>query len=141
MRNKTQYIVSRETTEDEMKKIKKECKENDMRIEKEESCDIKYHVKSCRVYPADGHLVQFDGESGRLLVIQSLPHFKNERSKDGKPKIYNKVVAEIRWPGSLFRIMANSIIDEILDYDRLEKKKAPLKEFFKNNENDEIMFR
>ena len=65
-----------------------------------------------------------------------MPHFKNDRTKEGKSKIYSKVVAEIRWPGSLFRIMANSIMDEIQDYDDHEKKKSLSIEFLKQQDDD-----
>lgn len=139
MKNKKRYILSKETTEDEIQKIKDECKKNDMDVVNEESIDVQYDVKSCAIYAVDGSMVQYNKEEGRILFVQSCPHFKSEHSEDGKEKIHNKIVCEIRMPASLFRITANTIMDEINDYDEHEKKKAPLVDFLRK-ERDHIMF-
>lgn len=137
MKNKKRYILSKETTKAELQKIKEECKKNDMEIVREKSYNVQYDIKSCVTYPIDGSFVKYDKEEGRILFVQSYPHFNDDLTEDGKENIRGKIVCEIRMPASLFRILSNSIIDEITDYEKHEKKKAPLVEFLKNK-NDQM---
>jgi len=139
MKNKQRYILCKETTNNERKKIEEICKKADMEVVNEEKCNVQYEVKSTVIYAVDGSLVQYDKEQGRILFVQSYPHFKSKSSNEKKEKIYGKILCEIRMPATQFKLMSNAIVDEISDYEKHEAKKAPLIEFLKNK-NDQLMF-
>jgi len=139
MKNQKRLILCKETSDTKKEKIEEEFKNIDMKVVSEESVDVQYDVKACQIFTCDGSMVHFDGEEGRILFVLNYPHIESKCLKDGKEKVYNKVVCEIRMPASLFRFTANSIMDEITEYDNLEKKKETLFEFLKNKEN-QMMF-
>ena len=139
MKNQKRLILSKETAETKKEKIEEDFKNTDMKVVSEESVDVQYDIKSCQIFTCDGSMVQFDGEEGRLLFILNYPNFESECQKEGKAKVYNKVICEVRMPASIFRFTANCIMDEIMDFDKFEKKKAPMNEFQKK-ENNHVMY-
>ncbi len=137
MKNKQRYIMSKETTKNERKKIEEECKKAGMEIIDEEKCDVQYDIKSIMIYTADGSLVRYDKNQCSILFVQVYPYFKTKRAEEEKVRVHGKIICEIRMTPTIFRLLSDAMQEEIHDFEKQQQKRKPLEEFLKNK-NDQM---
>ena len=127
--SKKRLILTKETAKMQKSIIAKE--NPGVEIFEEESCDVKYDTSELKIFSIDGALVHLDTQEGRLLCFVCYPDVESNGSEKGKPDIYNKCLCEIRCTAATLRYIANSLVEEIEDIDKFERKKEPLIEALK----------
>jgi len=140
MKNKKRLIKGNKTVG-----VKEQSNEKyeDTNTNKQEECNVYYDTSDLVVASADGVLtdIDFQDKEIRLLFFHNIPiiDFGSDRGDKEKTPLRNKAIIEVRVTYSGFNNIISSMADLISDFNRFEKKKAPIKEFLKK-ESSSIMF-
>ena len=140
MKNKKQLIKGNKIVG-----VKEQSNENyeDTNTKEQEESNVYYDTSNLVVAVADGVLTNIDRQDKeiRLLFFHNIPIIDFGSNGDNKEKtqLTNKAIIEVRVTYSGFKSIISSMADLISDFNKFEKKKAPLIEFLKN-EGNQMMF-
>jgi hypothetical protein len=141
MKNKKQLIKGNKIV-----RIKEQSNENyeETNMNEQEECNVYYDTSNLMVASVDGVLTNLDLQDKeiRLLFFHNIPiiDFGSDSGDKEKTQLRNKAIIEVRVTYSGFKSIISSMADLINDFNKFEKKKTPLFEFLKNQEN-QMMYR
>jgi hypothetical protein len=141
MKNKKQLIKGNKIVG-----VKEQSNEKyeDTNTKEQEECNVYYDTRNLIVAVADGVLTNINRQDKeiRLLFFHNIPivDFGYDGGDKEKTQLTNKAIIEVRVTYSGFKNIISSMADLISDFNKFEKKKAPLIEFLKNEGNHQMMF-
>ena len=104
----------------------------------EKTCPIKFDLTKVQVFSIDSCIPFLDNEGGRILFVTNVSSIsEGEEDEDNNTK-YSQCPVELRMTPSTMHRIISSLVKEMLNYERYEKKKTELEESFKKHhqEND-----